>query len=213
MVLFRRQAIISTKIDIVHPHIYVLPGINELINLSDCNCLRMHKYSSMDTHCKIALRWIPQNLTNEKLTLVQENGLVPSGNVHPDLYLSQCSPRSMLPYVVIMPQCVNVSFYISQRDCARWMMPSFIWNDGFIVYLMTEDNVAFLGPLLGLLLVVSLHKNLCSTLTHLTVVAVAQTIFSAAFSWMTFFVFWLRFHWSLFLRVQLHAINNNPALA
>ena len=30
-----------------------------------------------------------------------------------------------------------------------------------------------------------------------------QTIFSDAFSWMKKFVFWLKFHWRLFLRVQL----------
>ena len=33
--------------------------------------------------------------------------------------------------------------------------------------------------------------------------AILQTIFSDAFWWMKNFVFWLNFHWSLFLRVQL----------
>ena len=33
--------------------------------------------------------------------------------------------------------------------------------------------------------------------------ASSQTIFSGAFSWMNSFLFWLIFHWSLFLRVQL----------
>ena len=33
--------------------------------------------------------------------------------------------------------------------------------------------------------------------------AILQTIFSDAFSWMKIFVFWLKFHWNLFLRVQL----------
>ena len=33
--------------------------------------------------------------------------------------------------------------------------------------------------------------------------AISQTIFSDAFSWMKNFVFWIKFHWSLFLRVQL----------
>ena len=32
---------------------------------------------------------------------------------------------------------------------------------------------------------------------------ILQTIFSYVFSWMKSFVFWLNFHWSLFLRVQL----------
>ena len=42
-------------------------------------------------------------------------------------------------------------------------------------------------------------------LTHLPLdkmVAISQTIFSNAFSWMKMFVFWLKFHWSLFLRVR-----------
>ena len=42
--------------------------------------------------------------------------------------------------------------------------------------------------------------------THLPLdkmVAVSQTIFSAAFLWMKSFVLWLKFHWSLFLRVKL----------
>ena len=33
--------------------------------------------------------------------------------------------------------------------------------------------------------------------------AIFQTTFSNAFSWMKIFTFWLRFHWSLFTRVQL----------
>ena len=41
-------------------------------------------------------------------------------------------------------------------------------------------------------------------LAHLSLnkmAAISQTIFSDAFSWMKHFVFWLKFHWSLFLRV------------
>ena len=40
--------------------------------------------------------------------------------------------------------------------------------------------------------------------------AILQTIFGSAFSWMKMFEFRIRFHRSLFLRVQLK--NNNPAL-
>ena len=38
--------------------------------------------------------------------------------------------------------------------------------------------------------------------------AVSQTIFSEAFSWIKRFVFWLKSHWSLFLRVQLTIIQH-----
>ena len=52
-----------------------------------------------------------------------------------------------------------------------------------------------------------LHTRVtCQDLTHLSLdkmSAVSQTIFSDAFSWMKIFVFWLRFHWILFLMVQL----------
>ena len=43
-------------------------------------------------------------------------------------------------------------------------------------------------------------------LTHLPLVKMAvisQTIVSDAFLWMKMFVFWLKFHWSVFLRGQL----------
>ena len=37
---------------------------------------------------------------------------------------------------------------------------------------------------------------------------ISQTIFSDAFSWMKSFIFWLKFHWNLFLRVQLTITQN-----
>ena len=42
--------------------------------------------------------------------------------------------------------------------------------------------------------------------------AVSQTTLSNAFSWMKMLEFELRFHWSLFLRVQLQQCSNIPAL-
>ena len=44
-----------------------------------------------------------------------------------------------------------------------------------------------------------------SILTHLLLdkmAAMSQTIFSDVYSWLESFVFWLKFHWSLFMRVQ-----------
>ena len=38
---------------------------------------------------------------------------------------------------------------------------------------------------------------------------ISQTIFPGAFSWMETILFWLKFHWSLFLRCP---IDNKPAL-
>ena len=55
-------------------------------------------------------------------------------------------------------------------------------------------------------------------LTHLALdkmATILQTTFSDAFSWMKSFVLWLKFHWSLFVRVQLtitqHCLDNGLA--
>ena len=50
---------------------------------------------------EIALRWIPQNLTDDKSTLVQVMAWCRQATSH---YLSQCWPRSMAPYGVTRPQ-------------------------------------------------------------------------------------------------------------
>ena len=49
-------------------------------------------------------------------------------------------------------------------------------------------------------------KEIKTRLTHLPLdkmAAISQAIFSDAFSWMKIFIFWSKFHWNLFLRVQL----------
>ena len=61
---------------------------------------------NFSTPCKIALRWMSQNLTNEKSTLVQVMVWCRQATSH---YLSQCWPRSMLQYGVTRPQWVNSS--------------------------------------------------------------------------------------------------------
>ena len=63
----------------------------------------------------------------------------------------------------------------------------------------------------------SIHQLICDKLVHLgteagqwithwgqdKMAAIFHTTFSDAFTWMKMYEFWLRFHWSLFLRVQL----------
>ena len=54
--------------------------------------------------------------------------------------------------------------------------------------------------------VIRCHVVMDHVLTHLSsdkMAAISQTIFSDSFSWMKSFVLWLKFHWSLFLWVQL----------
>ena len=52
------------------------------------------------------------------------------------------------------------------------------------------------------------------SLTHLPLdkmATISETIFSDAILWMKSFVFWLKFHWRLFVKVQT-PIDNNRAL-
>ena len=55
------------------------------------------------------------------------------------------------------------------------------------------------------------QNSLPEYLTHLPqekMAAISQTMFSDAFLWMGSFAFWLKFHWSLFLRVQLTVFHH-----
>ena len=52
-----------------------------------------------------ALWWMPQYLTDDKSTLVQVMAWCRQATSH---YLSQCWPRSLLPYGVTRPQWVNL---------------------------------------------------------------------------------------------------------
>ena len=62
--------------------------------------------SSLGIGCDIALNWMPQNLTNKKSTWVHVMVVYNQVTSH---YLSQCRPRSMSPYGLTRPQCVNGS--------------------------------------------------------------------------------------------------------
>ena len=56
---------------------------------------------------EIALRWMPQDLTDDRSTLVQVMAWCRQATSH---YLSQCWPRSMSPNGVTRPQWVNIGF-------------------------------------------------------------------------------------------------------
>ena len=60
--------------------------------------------SSLGNSCEVALRWMPQNLGNEKLTLVQAMAWYHQATSH---YLNKCWPRSMSPYGITRPQWVK----------------------------------------------------------------------------------------------------------
>ena len=71
--------------------------------------------SSLGTCCSIALRCMPQNLTNEKSAVVQ---VIDCCLMAPSPYLSQCWPRSMSPYGITRPQWVDIHCSkIQSWDC------------------------------------------------------------------------------------------------
>ena len=59
---------------------------------------------ALGTHCDIALKWMPRNLTSEKSTLVQ----IMAWYHATSHYLDQCWPRPMSPYVTIRSQTGNI---------------------------------------------------------------------------------------------------------
>ena len=63
--------------------------------------------------CEIALRWISQELTADESILVQVMAWCQQATSH---YLSQCWPRSLLPYGIIRPQWVKAEHFL------RWSL-------------------------------------------------------------------------------------------
>ena len=101
--------------------------------------------------------------------------------------------------------------FISHDSIAQEDQKEYIY---FFIFLRSKINVTpnliqwciahyWLVP--GRLDYIFLFASMPFLLIHLPLdkmAAVVQTIFSDAFLWMKTFVFWLKFHWSLFLRVQ-----------
>ena len=68
--------------------------------------------------CKIALRWLSLELTDDKSTLVQVMAWCRQATSH---YLSQCWPRSMSPHGVNRPQWVEVRYVKPLTHCGLVM--------------------------------------------------------------------------------------------
>ena len=89
--------------------------------------------------------------------------------------------------------------------CSEVFLILFLWFEVFFILFFLSSGIRF-------------SSSYSCDLTHLPLnkmATISQTIFSDAFSWMKIFVFWLKFHWSLFLRVQLtiaqHGLDNGLA--
>ena len=123
------------------------------IHKNPCCSVRFVQTSNLGKcYKRIALKWLPQNLIHEKSTLVQV--VVGAVTQAASPYLSQCWPRSVVPYSAIRSQWVN-------------------------------------------------------TLRPRQMDAILQKTCSSGFSWMQMFELRLKFHWSLFRRVQLTIIQHS----
>ena len=80
----------------------------------------MARIDIFNISCEIALRQMPQNRTDDKLTLVQLMAWYRQATSH---YLSQCWPRSVLLYGITSsrPQWVNQT--IMPKGMSPWILP------------------------------------------------------------------------------------------
>ena len=85
----------------------------------------------MSMFCKVVPRWMPQNTFDDKSTLAQ---IMAWCHQAPSHYLSQCWPRSMLPYGVTRPQWVN--YLLACWFIAANAIPSCVW-----INIMAFDDV------------------------------------------------------------------------
>ena len=84
-----------------------------------------------------ALRWMPQDLTDDKSTFVQVMAWCRQATSH---YLSQCWPRSLSPYGVIRPQWVNIQYtlwHICGIDQILWSVFKLIQRDIALLVVFT----------------------------------------------------------------------------
>ena len=167
---------------------YLLCFVNSLApgryinNLESVIFKHMFRIKFMNISCKIALRSVPQNLTNGKSTLVQVIAWCCQATRH---YLSQCWPKSMSPYSVTRPQwvlvpsasvviyCLNVHVFqlcFTYTRVALWLPKKTL--DSFVVkYLISSDcrscwskwNV----PCLPILILVNVAKRDEKPISHM----------------------------------------------
>ena len=75
--------------------------------------------------CEIALTRKPQDLTDDKSTLVQVMAWCRQATSH---YLSQCWPSSLSPYGVTRPQWVNCRLYVLWSLCFVLIYKSYMFD-------------------------------------------------------------------------------------
>ena len=155
--------------------------------------------------CEIALIWMSLDFTDDQSTLVQVMAWCRQATNH---YLSQCWPRSLSPQGVTRPQWVDKPFRSSdttlQHRSGRALAPQ------MVCYLIPPRHCLIQCWLLlnwapsqssGN----SFTVRVSAPAQHWDrdkMAAIFQTTDSNGFSWIKMYEFWLKFHWSLFPRVQ-----------
>ena len=169
--------------------------------------------------------WMPQDFTDDKSTLVQVMAWCRQATIH---YLSQCWLSSLSPYGIARPPWAKKWYHIqvylqvyqvySSISFKSWKYPASImihprWlrDSAFRIYRSSlhtyhvtwprsstihSSNIRFEWQNQMITKYSSPHWYLNKMATIL------QTTFSNVFSWRKMFVFWLKFHCSLFLLVQ-----------
>ena len=90
---------VSNKTITLHSQVPFITWFNSLASErcgGKCIVQTHFKNYVLSTSCEICLRWVLQNPINDNSTLVQEIAWYHQATSH---HLSQCWPRSMLPYV------------------------------------------------------------------------------------------------------------------
>ena len=112
------------------------------------------------------------------------------------LFFSFCDWNQIIYEIYKIPSCALSTMFkmLNMTEFSKFIF----WVTGYSQFLPAYFIAYKKGNSMNLI------KN--TMLTHCgrdKMAAIFQTTFSIAFSWMKKFEFWLRFHWSLFPRVQL----------
>ena len=137
----------------------MLPDCNfELVIFKD-----MSRMDILSIFCEIALRWMPQDLTDNKRTLVQVMAWCRQAASH---YLSQCWPWSMSPYGITKPHwlvaytkwflCVHAKEWKKNSHKAVILLHCGYFFSALVLLTQTWCYAAHRGTLVG-------ETNLCHT--------------------------------------------------
>ena len=125
--------------------------------------------SSLGTHCIIGPRWMPQNRTKGKSILVQVLAWCHQATSH---YLSQCWPRSILPYGIIRLQWIKTLQHMLTHGLTHWGRVTHIWINkltiiGSINGLSPGRRQAIIWTNAGILLIGPLGTNFSEILIEI----------------------------------------------